>query len=109
MTDIIYIVKDSDKSEEVDIFEFLIKNKAMLNEHNADKNLKIFRVDNRGNVIPHNKKIQSFVDDTGYEHLPIALTLKQNALYTSSELSSMFEGLDIQSSNDENFSENKES
>ncbi|MCP0886258.1 hypothetical protein LB941_02760 [Ligilactobacillus sp. WILCCON 0076] len=102
MTDIIYIVKDTDESEELDTFEFLIENKAMLGKHNADRSLKLFHVNSTGKVYPKNKKIQAFIDDIGLKSLPIALTLKRNSLYTANELSSLFEGLDIQIPKDDN-------
>lgn len=96
MTDIIYIVKDTYESEELDAFEFLIENKAMLGKRNDDRSLKLYHVNNNGKVYPKNKKMQAFIDVIGLKNLPLALTLKRNSLYTANELSSLFEGLDIQ-------------
>lgn len=55
MTDIIYIVKDTYESEELDAFEFLIENKAMLGKRNDDRSLKLYHVNNNGKVYPKNK------------------------------------------------------
>lgn len=77
MTDIIYIVKDTYESEELDAFEFLIENKAMLGKRNDDRSLKLYHVNNNGKVYPKNKKMQAFIDVIGLKNLPLALTLKE--------------------------------
>ncbi|GKS82152.1 hypothetical protein LPAF129_18380 [Ligilactobacillus pabuli] len=101
MTDIIYIIADDYSDNRVDTFEFLQENNGMLGKRNENRTLYLFKVNSQGIVSPENSKVQQIVNVLGTTDLPLALAIKKGELLTANELSSLFEGLDIQEDDDE--------
>lgn len=96
MTDIIYLVSDNYQNEQLDTFEFLQENSAMLGKRNENRKLYLFKVNSQGKIIPENEKVQQLFNSVGAANLPLALALKKGTLFTANELSALFEGVDIQ-------------
>jgi len=101
MTDIIYIIADDYSDNRVDTFEFLQENNGMLGKRKENRTLYLFKVNSQGIVSPENSKVQQIVNVLGTTDLPLALAIKKGELLTANELSSLFEGLDIQEDDDE--------
>ncbi|MFT8425011.1 MAG: hypothetical protein ABF682_04055 [Liquorilactobacillus sp.] len=98
MTDIIYIVKDSDHGKEVEMFNYLNEHKKSLGKRNSNRNLFLYKVSKKGVIEPTNPKIQKIVDLLGTKILPLALTIKQGSLFNNDELAAMFDGVSLQQS-----------
>ncbi|GBG93631.1 hypothetical protein LFYK43_00900 [Ligilactobacillus salitolerans] len=100
MTDIIYIIPDDYIDNRVEAFTFLQENSGMLGKRNENRTLYLFKVNSQGIVTPENQKIQQILNGLGTINLPIAIAIKKEELFTANELSSLFEGLDIQEYDD---------
>ncbi|KRL08128.1 hypothetical protein [Liquorilactobacillus hordei] len=96
MTDIIYIVKESDKRKEIEMFNYVMDHKKNLGKRNSNRNLFLYRVSKDGIIKPANSKIQKMVDLLGINSLPIALTIKLGSLFNNDELAAMFDGVSFQ-------------